>query len=166
MDAGESCPKRFDSTIWKKLERTRACPSHTEKLERIKHANRCKITLGRTGPHGEEGIRKLLQLQEGVSLDYNEIFIEMQRDKGYGGRAIEKKALKKALVKVGIEYSEEEVTKSLPNTEDIEGDKSKHGSTIHGSNAKAVLIENEYVKSLHSKIAELEAQILKDVLVN
>ena len=95
MDAGKDCPKGFDSEVWEKLEKTRSCPSHTEKSERMKHANSYRITVGRTGPCGEEGMRDRLRSQKGVSPNYDEVFTEMHRDKGYSRKAAEKKALKR-----------------------------------------------------------------------
>lgn len=52
----------------------------------MRHANSCRRTKGGTGPNGEVGITGRLQHQLGHSPEPDEVFEEMQRDKGYSGK--------------------------------------------------------------------------------
>ena len=155
MDARKDCPKGFDSEVWEKLEKTRSCPSHIEKSERMKHANSCRITVGRTGPCGEEGVRDQLRSQKGVSPDYDEVFTEMHRDKGYSRKAAEKKALKR-LKEIDVDVQAIGVWKSKPCDKMVETNISMCPSTSRPGNSEVVEVENEYLKGLLSKIAELQ----------
>ena len=79
-------PKHFDQEIWKCLENLANSKQREDKSEQGRHANACWKTYGRTGSIGMNGVREKLRSQYGRSLDPDEIFEEMQRDKGYGGQ--------------------------------------------------------------------------------
>jgi len=115
--------------------------------------------LGRTDPRGEEGIREMLCLKKGASPDYDDVYTEMQRDKGYGGMAAKKKALKKGDGEVGVVVTTGRLSDSVPTLLNEQEKQKTCRNTSRTSSVEAVPVEDDFVKGLQSRIAKLQATV-------
>lgn len=87
IQAEQDRPPWVSDEVWEKLTRLANSEKFKAKSEQMKYANTCRRTKGRTGPLGASGITERLRLQLQRSPTSDEIFAEMSRDKGYGGRS-------------------------------------------------------------------------------
>lgn len=112
---GGSQPVHIDHEVWERLLKLAASKQHEEKSEQGRYANSCRITLGRTGRQGVNGVIERLREKFKRSPDPDEIEEEMNRDKGFGGYAQRKVAAK--LEKESVEvYSSENSMGSSTDT--------------------------------------------------
>ena len=80
-------PPWVSETVWDKLVKLEGSEKFRTKSMQIKYANACRKNKGRTGPLGAAGITERLRQQLQCSPTADEIFEEMNRDKGYSGRS-------------------------------------------------------------------------------
>ena len=80
-----SQPLHIDHEMWGRLVKLAASKQRKDKSEQGRYANACRKTYGRTGPRGMNGVRERPRENLQRSLDPEEIEIEMNCDKGYGG---------------------------------------------------------------------------------
>ena len=78
-------PVHVDFEVWRRLLKLAFSKQREERSEQGRRANCCRITIGRTGRRGIDGVREKLHSFLGRSPDPSEVEEEMQRDKGYGG---------------------------------------------------------------------------------
>ena len=84
INMGADCPPHVDLDVWKRLESIAASEQRQRRSEHGRYANSCRRTLGRTGVLGKDGIRERLREVFGRSPEPEEVFAEMERDKGFG----------------------------------------------------------------------------------
>lgn len=147
IEAREDFPTHFEQAIWSRLERTLNCASHREKLERMKFANSSRRDVGRTCPKGEEGIRKMLQLRHNKSLDYDDVYAEMSRDKGYGGMARQRKRARQRQKKSALINLDCSIWHNVKDSEVLALGRNESTMETPGDKENATL-KSEYVRSL------------------
>jgi hypothetical protein len=98
--AGEPCPPGVTAEVWESLKKKAVDPSHEERSARMRYANECRITPGMTGPRGEEGVREMLRKKLGKSPNFDDVFEEMNRDKGYAGVAARRRIASQSKMKI------------------------------------------------------------------
>ena len=86
IESGVPCPLSFDERIWNTLKKYKDDPATQKKREDTQRARASRGSGGRTGPLGESGVRQKLSEMLGRSPDPEEVALEMNRDKGWGGR--------------------------------------------------------------------------------
>lgn len=86
IQARESRPPWVSESIWEKLVKMESSVKFKQKSEAMKYAQSCRRSYGRTGPIGEAGIIERLTKKLRRSPAPDEVYEEMHRDKGYGGR--------------------------------------------------------------------------------
>ena len=117
IQAEQDRPPWVSATVWGKLVKLEGSDKFRLKSAQMKHANACRKNKGRTGPLGEAGITERLRLQLQRSPTADEIYEEMTRDKGYGGRS------RKAIRPQSSKSQGEQEDESLGNMhEDSSGD--------------------------------------------
>ena len=82
---GGSQPLHIDHEVWERLLKLEASKQREAKSEQGRYANACRMTYGRTGSRGINGVRERLREILGRSPDPDEMDREIKRDKGYGG---------------------------------------------------------------------------------
>lgn len=85
IDKGGPQPLHIDHDVWGRLVKLAASKQYEEKSKQGRYANFQRKKLGRTGSWGVNGVREKLREKFYWSPDPDEMELEVNPDKGYGG---------------------------------------------------------------------------------
>lgn len=147
---------------------------HKEKLsERMRFANAARLSKGRTGPKGEEGIKEELYKQLGRDADPDEVQYEMNRKKGYS-RVAQKQKAARARQQANASDNEDVHGESLERGGsrgvDAEGhlnlsqSEAERGSEIYDMNY--VLQMEKELRDLKRKMCEAQQSAMQETMLD
>ena len=160
MNVGRRPPTGVDENVWCRLDRIRQDPSQKYLSQIMKHANASRISKGRTGPKGEEGIKDELYRMLGRDPDTDKVRCEMRREKGYAGVSQKRRAARCKKVPLtsdsGDDSKEKEINEKA--TDVVEGTpklKRRRGNEV----IEEFVYEASYVRGMEDELRILRAQI-------